>query len=171
MTATTSVALLRSVNVAGRRMIRMDELRDTFVALGFAEVTTYIQSGNVVFTSGDPVDAGVIERALAARFGMDVTVAVRTGAELADVLARNPHPDPAKVHVGFLRHEPTVAEPLDLRAYAPDDAVVDGTEVYFHLPNGIGRSKLPDLLGRRLQVPITVRNWNTVTKLAAMTSR
>jgi uncharacterized protein (DUF1697 family) len=166
---TTYVALLRSVNLAGRRRIKMDELRQAFRALGYTDVTTYIQSGNVVFTSDAKVGAAGLEHAIAAQFGMNVTVVLRTSRQLETVAQRNPYRDAntSKVHVGFMPRPPSAAaaRTLDLQRFSPDDAVVEGSELYLHLPNGMGRSKLPDYLGRQLEVPITIRNWNTVTKL------
>jgi uncharacterized protein (DUF1697 family) len=165
---TTYVALLRSVNLAGNRRIKMDELRQAFRALGYTDVTTYIQSGNVVFTSDAAVGAAGLEQAIAAQFGMNVTVVLRTSGQLESVAQRNPYrdADTSKVHVGFMPRPPSAAaRTLDLQRFSPDDAVVDGGELYLHLPNGMGRSKLPNYLGRQLEVPITIRNWKTVTKL------
>jgi uncharacterized protein (DUF1697 family) len=169
MTTTRYVALLRGVNVAGRRKVKMDELRGVFDALGYVDVTTYIQSGNVIFASAARVDAGAVERAIEADLGMNVTVVLRTSAQLESVVRRNPFTDvdTSKLHVGFMSERPPVAavRSLDRERFSPDDVVVDGGELYFHLPNGMGRSKLPDYVGRQLEVPTTVRNWNTVTKL------
>lgn len=171
---TTYVALLRSVNVAGHGKIKMDDLRRAFRSLGYTDVTTYIQSGNVVFTSDAPVVALGLENAIAAAFEMNVTVVLRTSAQLKRVVRRNPFTDAdsSKVHVGFMQQRPSgaVAQKMDLQRFIPDDVVVDGSELYFHLPNGLGRSKLPDYLGRHLKVPITIRNWNTVTKLVQLVS-
>lgn len=166
---TTYVALLRGVNVAGRGTLRMDELRRVFLALGYTEVATYIQSGNVIFTSDVPVDADSLQSDMGAELGADVTVMVRTAAELEGVVRRNPFggADPSKLHVGFLARQPPAVS-LDLQRFRPEEAIIDGREVYFHLPNGIGRAKLPPYLDRQLKVPVTVRNWNTVTKLAQL---
>ncbi|HWM18347.1 MAG TPA: DUF1697 domain-containing protein [Ilumatobacteraceae bacterium] len=169
MTTTRYVALLRGVNVAGRGTVKMDDLRHVFDALGYDDVATYIQSGNVIFTSDGPVDAGTVERAIEADLGMNVTVVLRTSAQLKGVVRRNPFTDvdTSKLHIGFMAERPPAAavRSLDRERFSPDDVVVDGGELYFHLPNGIGRSKLPVYVGRQLKVPTTVRNWNTVTKL------
>ena len=91
---TRSVALLRSVNVGGRGSLKMDALRSAFTDLGYGEVSTYIQSGNVVFTSDAPVDAGDLGRALSGVLGADLTVMVRTAAEFSgsfnNAASRNP---------------------------------------------------------------------------------
>jgi uncharacterized protein (DUF1697 family) len=169
---TMYIALLRGVNVAGHGKIKMDDLRQAFRALGYRDVTTYIQSGNVLFTSDAPVAGVDLEDAIAAEFGMNVTVVLRTSAQLKNVVKRNPFTDvdSSKVHVGFMPRRPSakVGRQLDLQRFSPDDVVVAGSELYFHLPNGIGRSKLPDYLGRQLEVPITIRNWNTLTKLVEL---
>ncbi len=169
---TTYVALLRGINVAGHGKIKMDDLRHAFHALGYRDVTTYIQSGNVIFTSDAPVVAVGLENAIAAEFGMNVTVVLRTTAQLKSVFRRNPFTDvdSSRVHVGFMRQRPSaeVGQKLDLQPFTPDEVVVAGSELYLHLPNGVGRSKLPDYLGRQLKVPITIRNWNTVTKLVEL---
>jgi uncharacterized protein (DUF1697 family) len=169
---TTYVALLRGVNVAGHGKVKMHDLRRVFEALGYSDVSTYIQSGNVIFTGGASEGAGRVERAIVAELGMNVTVVLRTSAQLERAVRRNPFADvdASKVHVGFMAHRPsaTVVKTLDLERFSPEDAVVDGSDVFLHLPNGVGRSKLPDYVGRQLGVPITFRNWNTVTKLVEL---
>jgi uncharacterized protein (DUF1697 family) len=167
---TKSVALLRSVNVAGHGKVKMGDLRRVFEGLGYSDVSTYIQSGNVIFT-GDATP-GSVERAIAAELGMNVVVVLRTSAQLENVVRRNPFADAdaSKLHVGFMvKRPPTAAvRALDLERFRPEDVVVEGNDVYLHLPNGMGRSKLPDYVGRQLGVPITFRNWNTVTKLVEL---
>jgi len=174
MAKTRYVALLRGVNVAGRGKVNMGDLRDVFTGLGYADVATYIQSGNVVFTSDARVVAGTIERGIEADLGMNVTVVLRTAVQLTRVVRRNPFTDvdTSKVHVGFMAGRPAAAavRSLDRGRFSPDEFVVDGIELYLHVPNGIGRSKLPDYLARQLKVPTTIRNWNTVTKLVDMVS-
>ncbi|HSS10321.1 MAG TPA: DUF1697 domain-containing protein [Acidimicrobiales bacterium] len=169
---TTYVALLRSVNVAGHGKIKMDELQRAFRGLGYTDVATYIQSGNVILTSDAPVLAVDLESAIKAELGMDVTVMLRTAARLARVVERNPfrHTDPSKLHVAFMAHRPHAAavQKLDLERFSPEDVIIDGTESYLHLPNGVGRAKLPEYIGRQLKVPMTIRNWNTVTKLVEL---
>src|SRR5947199_9504769 len=105
---TTYVALLRSVNVAGHGKIKMDELSQVFRMLGYTEVATYIQSGNVIFTSKVPVPAASLESAIRAELGTDVTVMLRTAAQLRSVVLRNPftRADTSKPHRGFMAHVP-----------------------------------------------------------------
>lgn len=169
---TTYVALLRAVNVAGHGKVTMDELRAAFDAAGFTDVRTYIQSGNVVFASASPVTAADVERSVGESLGTEPTVMLRTAGEMAAVIDRNPFPgvDTKEIHVAFLVEAPAadVVEALDVSDLAPEQAAVVGADVYLHLPAGVGRSKLPGRVGKQLDVPMTVRNWRTVTKLVDM---
>ncbi|MGH3062227.1 MAG: DUF1697 domain-containing protein [Gaiellaceae bacterium] len=175
----TFVALLRGVNLAGRNKVPMPELRSALESLGLENVVTYIQSGNVVFrTRGDraPQLAGRIERQIAGAFGIDVVVILRTPAELAGIARGNPFlrrgADPSKLHVLFLGGKPTkkAAAQLDPERSPPDEFKLAGREIYLHMPNGFGRSKLTvDDFERRLGVAATARNWKTVTKLVELT--
>jgi uncharacterized protein (DUF1697 family) len=167
------VALLRSVNVAGHGKLKMDTLRAIFEELGYTDVATYIQSGNVIFTSRAKVLAGPIEAGIRAATGMEATLALRTSSQLRKILEGNPFTsaDPAKLHVGFAATAPraVLVKGLDLARFGPEQASITGSELYLHLPGGMARAKLPDYLGRQLKVPITIRNWNTVTKLVELT--
>ena len=166
------VALLRGINVGGKHSVPMARLRALCESLGYADVTTYIQSGNVVFTAKKTVVPGAFEKALTTEFGFEIPVVLRTRAELARVVDDDPFPkaERAHVHVGFLATKPAAAavKAIDHDRFAPEGVVVKGCEVYYHLPNGMGRAKLPLHVDRQLKVPTTVRNWNTVTKLLAL---
>lgn len=171
---TRYVALLRGVNVGGRTSLKMADLRGAFADLGFGEVTTYIQSGNVVFTSDAPVGADELGRALTAALDRELTVMVRTAAELQAVIDATPFASapPKERHVAFLATapDPSTVAGLDVAPFAPETAEVIGSEVHLHLPNGMGRAKLPTYFGRVLGADVTYRNWNTVTKLAELAS-
>ncbi|MGH3093375.1 MAG: DUF1697 domain-containing protein [Gaiellaceae bacterium] len=168
------VALLRGINVGGRNKVAMAALRETCEAVGCTDVATYIQSGNVVLAS--PLRAAglraALEEAIADRLGVAPVVVVRTRVELAEVIARNPFPDAdtANLHVAFLagKLDSEAAAGLGELESPPEELAARDTEVYLHLPNGLGRAKLPVALGRRLSVPSTVRNWRTVTTLREM---
>lgn len=162
------VALLRAVNVGGTSTLPMSELKTICEGLGFADVQTYIQSGNVLFRS-NLAEGEVrrrLEEALAARMGKAPGVILRSRRELETVLAEAPFPDakPNFLLVTFLP-EPPAAGALD-KLVAPDgeEVQIHGREIYIHYPNGSGRSKLklPALK------PGTARNLNTVCKLAEM---
>jgi uncharacterized protein (DUF1697 family) len=166
-----TVALLRGVNVGGRTL-PMAELRELVESLGFGDVRTYIQSGNVLFSAPRKPKADVLEAAIERRFGLQVDVMLRSPAELRRVIERNPFPDAerSKLHVGFMARKPAAATvaALDGDAFAPERFAIVGTDLYLHLPNGMGRTKLPDYVLRRVKVPTTIRNWNTVSKLAEL---
>jgi uncharacterized protein (DUF1697 family) len=171
------VALLRGINVGGKSLVPMAELRAMFSSLGLEDVETFIQSGNVVFgsvTSDAGELAARIERALAEAFDTASAPAafLRTPAELESIAGRNPYlstgVEPSKLHVVFLDRAPTASASakLDPERSPPDELTLDGRELYLHLPNGAGRTKLTlDYLERVLGVRGTQRNWNTVLKL------
>jgi len=173
------VALLRGINLGRKNKIPMGELKSSLASLGYEDVVTYIQSGNVVFRS--PTDdvgdiAGAIEREIAEAFGVSAAVLLRTPAELKAIARRNPfvggEADLSKLHVVFLNDAPTadaVAQ-LDPERSPPDEFSLRGREIYLHLPKGSARSKLTvDYFERRLAVVATARNWKTLTKLLALT--
>jgi uncharacterized protein (DUF1697 family) len=175
---TTYVALLRGINVSGKNKVKMEDLRAIVGSLGCERVQTYIQSGNVVFDSSTRSAAKVsdeISGAITRELALDVTVLVRTAADLTTVLATSPLDrngvDTTKLHVTFLASTPPAAK---LRALAdvdasPDALAVVGREVYVHCPNGYGRTKLNNtFFEKRLGVGATTRNWRTVQTLAAL---
>ena len=163
------VGLLRGVNVGGKNKMAMTELRALVESLGHTEVSTFIQSGNVIFTARRTVTSKSLEAAIEKQFGIDITVVLRTAPELEKVVKANPFPDVdrSKLHVGFMAKKPTPAAvaKLDPDEYAPEQFAIHGAELYLHLPNGMGRTKLPAYIDRRVKVPTTIRTWNTVTKL------
>jgi uncharacterized protein (DUF1697 family) len=175
------VALLRSVNVAGHGRIAMDELRAAFDALGYADVTTYIQTGNVLFSTASKSEARVataIEERLAEDFGDSPAVLIRSVADMRRVGTSSPYAkagaDPARHHVTFLATQPSKAalDGLQLPPSGRDALVVDGKEIYVHTPDGYANTKYTGtFLERRLGVVSTTRNWNTVTKLNELTTR
>jgi uncharacterized protein (DUF1697 family) len=175
----TYVALLRGINVGGRTKVPMGDVKEALTDLGLEDVVSYIQSGNLVFRSAGrpPKVAAGIEQRIAAEFGLNVTVIVRTAAELAEAARSNPFvaggADRATLHVGFLAGRPaaTAVARLDPEYAPPDEFMVRGREIYLRYPNGLGRSKLTtDYFERRLETALTVRNWNTVTKLVELSS-
>ena len=170
----TYVALLRGINVGGRTKIAMADLRKLFADLGAEDVTTYVQSGNVVFRSGAAATALArsIEERIAGELGLRVTVVIRTAAELAKVVAGSPFAaEPTQLHVVFLAEKPPAARvrALDATRGAPDEFRVVGREVYLHYPSGSGRSKITNAwFEKELGVAGTARNWRTVTALAGL---
>lgn len=157
----TFIALLRAINVGGHTMLAMSDLKATCEALGFTNVRTLLNSGNVIFEAKKS-DALKLEKALGGP-----RVMLRTPAELARVIERNPWKrEGSMLHVMFLDGKP--AKNLDWPG--PEEIHLDGEHLYLYYPNGAGRSKLTNaLLEKRLGVSGTARNWNTVLKLAALT--
>ena len=169
---TRYAALLRGVNVAGHGKLAMSDLRELFERLGFVDVATYIQSGNVTFSSQRPPRPHEIHDALLSAFELDTDVATRSHDELAALVGANPFRDstPTSLHVGFTMGDDDPRGDLDLARFAPEVATFYERDVFVHLPSGMGVAKLPAFLSRSLGVPVTFRNWNTVTRLAAMTA-
>jgi uncharacterized protein (DUF1697 family) len=175
----TFVALLRAINVAGTRKVAMADLKAFFEALGFADVRTLLQTGNVVFADAAR-SAATVERTLEAeaklRLGLDTDVFVRTGKDLAAIVRRNPFQaeakrDPGHLVVQFAKRAPARAEVKALEAaiLGPERVRARGQELYVVYPAGIGRSKLTaTLMEKKLGTRVTGRNWNTVTKLASL---
>ena len=140
----THISFLRGINVGGNKKIRMADLKALYEALGFSNVTTYVQSGNVVFDAdSDDVAALIarIEAAIAERFGFDVTVLLRTADDLRDILDGNPFPGvaAAKLHVLFLTAapDPAVAETLTVPVVDGEDWALIGQEIYLHYPKSL----------------------------------
>jgi uncharacterized protein (DUF1697 family) len=171
------IALLRGINLGSNRRVSMPELRALLDDRGYAGVRTLLQSGNIVLTSR--ARAATLERDLRAHIadglGIDCDVVVRTRDELAAVIERNPlgdvADDPKRYTVAFLGGEPDPAGVAEIAAadVAPERFAADGRELYTWHPGGIQQSQLAKLLTpKRLGVTLTVRNWNTVTKLLAL---
>jgi uncharacterized protein (DUF1697 family) len=168
------IVLLRGVNLAGLNRVSMPELREALEDAGFEDVRTYVQSGNVVLSSSKSAKQvrSDVERLLADRFGLDVQVLVRTRAELAAVVKRNPlgkvTKNPKLYQVTFLESAPTaeIVRKLEATAQGKEQVTLHGRELYAWHPDGVGRSKLAALMsGKGLGVTATARNWTTVTKL------
>ncbi len=171
------VALLRGINVGGRKKVAMADLRALVAGLGHTDVATYINSGNVVFAAAAPDAAReeletAIEAAVRAGLGLEVAVLVRTHDELAAAVDANPFPDaePSRLLLSFLRTAPepdtyAAAERVESGA---DEFRVDGTTVYLHLPDGAGRSKLAAALSKPSLGVATSRNLATVRTLVRL---
>jgi uncharacterized protein (DUF1697 family) len=179
----THVALLRGINVGGRNLVAMPALRDLVSSLGHSEVATYIQSGNVVFTSAtdDTTSlAQALERKIAEGLGVRPSVVVLTKAELAAVVAANPFPDetnPKALHVMFASERlgsgdvraVKAAEQKAREKGSSDEARVHDRTVFLRTPDGLGRSALAAALSKPAEaMRLTARNWATVTRLLRM---
>jgi uncharacterized protein (DUF1697 family) len=158
----------------------MARLRVALEEAGFANVRTHLQSGNVVLESKTKPEqtARKCERLIEAEFGLNIDVVVRTPAELARVVGRNPlgkvAKDPKRYQVSFLAGPLPAAgkRKLEEAVQEPEQVVFSGGEIYAWHPKGVARSKLwAQLAGRGLGVTATARNWTTVTKLLELASR
>ncbi len=168
------VALLRGINIGPRNRIAMPALRDALGEAGFDDVQTYVQSGNVVLSSGAKADAvrRKVQGVIADSFDLEIAVIVRTGADLARIARANPlkgvATNPKRYQVTFLESKlpgGTVRE-LEALAEKGEQVVARGKEVYVWTPDGIARSKLwAKLGGTSLGVMATSRNWTTVEAL------
>jgi uncharacterized protein (DUF1697 family) len=176
---TVHVALLRAVNLGGRTQVAMADLRNFLTELGFEEVRSLLNSGNLVFSGGRKTGA-TLERLLETeaekRLGLRTDFHVRTADEWATVVAKNPFPaeakrDPGHLVVMFLKKAPTAKAVETLRAAITGPESIDavGRHLYIVYPAGIGRSRLTNnLIDSKLDTRGTGRNWNTVLKLAEL---
>jgi uncharacterized protein (DUF1697 family) len=171
------IALLRGINVGGNKTIQMARLKTVLEELGFENVKTHLNSGNVVFITKEKSAAKLtktIEAAIEKEFGFRPTVVLRTVAELSKILAKNPftemaESDPSHLLVITLAGKPHADAKARLaKAYqGPEEIKIAGENVYLTYPNGIGRSKLTNMvLEKHLGVAGTARNWNTLAKLS-----
>jgi uncharacterized protein (DUF1697 family) len=181
----THVALLRGINVGGKNKVAMADLRELVGALGHTDVSTYIQSGNVLFTAPEGIgcaEAGqAIATAITARTGVKSPVVVVTSGELAEIHGANPFPDEANqklVHAVVLSEPPGAELTARLEAAVKqsdakgrrDVATVVGRTIYLHTPDGFGTSDLSATVMRIVSAPKagltgTARNFATMTKL------
>ncbi|WP_415949007.1 DUF1697 domain-containing protein [Streptomyces sp. KLOTTS4A1] len=173
--------LLRGINVGGHAKVPMAELRTLLTGLGYGEVTTYLQSGNVSFTAekGDEESlAAEIAKAIEQHFGFPVDCLVREHAYLKAVAEACPYPavdlEPKQLHITYLSTQPDperYAE-IDPPAFQPEEFSLGDRCLYLYAPKGLGRSKLAEMLSRPRMTKgmiATTRNWNTVTKLVELT--
>jgi len=176
---TTIISMLRGINVSGQKKVPMKELKALYEGLGFADVTTYIQSGNVIFrTAEKKVDSlpKKIGDAIRAHFGFDVSVINRTPDEFGHVLKNNPYLQEKelqteKLYVSFLDEIPKpehIEKALTHQTQADRFTVLE-REVYLYLPDGYGKTKLHNnFMESKLKTVATTRNWKTVNELYAM---
>lgn len=174
-----SVSMLRGINVGGQKMIRMETLREIYQGLGFTKVRSYVQSGNIIFESierNQTILAKRIEAQIEQTCGYHVSVFIRQAQELKETLTGNPfindrNEDPRKLHVTFLYHVPSepwwseMATPRD----TADEFARGERSIYLFCPNGYAKTKLSNsYFERKLGMPVTTRNWNTVNALFKM---
>ena len=177
---TTHIALLRAINLGAHNAVPMADLRDLLTRLGFRDVRSLLQTGNLVFES-DGSAGEQLERLLEAeakkRLRLETDFFVRSGQEWRTVIKRNPFPreavgDPAHLVVMFLKGAPDAKTVKALQTAITGSEVVRGVgkHLYAVYPDGIGRSRLTNaLIEQKLGTRGTGRNWNTILKLGALT--
>jgi len=175
----TYVAMLRGINIGPSKRVEMARLKKMFESLGFRNVRTYIQSGNVVF-EGRGTAAAVakkIEKGMMAEFGFSALIMMRTGEEMARAIANNPfvkegQKNPGYVHVCFLAGIPAAEAVKKLHALGTKAEQVKcaGSEAYVYHVDGLGKAKVLNhgVLEKVLAVKVTMRNWNTSSRLREM---
>jgi uncharacterized protein (DUF1697 family) len=176
------ISMLRGVNLASHRRVKMEQLRALYVSLKLREPQTYVQSGNVIFKTDERDLAKLakrIEAGIQKKFRIQSDVVVRTTAELRCVIARNPFAkrrgiDPRSLLVTFLASDPGAearARVLQIKS-DPDEMRADGCELYTYFPNGMARPKVPwATIERVLKVTGTGRNWNSVVNILEMAEK
>ncbi len=173
----TYIALFRGINVGGNNILPMKELRSLLKNLGLQQVSTYIQTGNVVFQS-DNSDIGQLVDSISGevnkQFGFEPRVLVLTRDELEAAARANPFPgaesEPSRLYLTFLAEEPKDPdlEALENIKKESERFELKGKVFYLHAPEGVGHSKLAAKVERYLDVPMTSRNWRTVQKIMEM---
>lgn len=175
---TRYVAFLRGINVSGQKLIKMDALKEMFSQLGFENVVTYIQSGNVIFNTKEKDTAKLrtkIEQYLLAELGYEVPTIVRSIAELEAIITQNPFPavavgDTRKLHVTMLAGAADMAKlPLLTAVLLEDEEIhIIGTELYM-ITHSYGNSKLSNtFVEKKLGLAATTRNWATINKVVKL---
>jgi len=174
---TTYISILRGINVGGQKKILMSDLKALYEGLGFKEVITYIQSGNVIFNVVDSISDGqaaeMIKQALYQKIRFEVPVLVRTSLEMQTTQRINPFIenkslDIDKMHVTFLGELPNEENLKHIKKYdyTPDLFHITGKDVFLYCPNGYGTTKLSNsFFESKLKVSATTRNWRTVNTL------
>jgi uncharacterized protein (DUF1697 family) len=175
----THVALLRGINVGGRKLVSMSDLRDFLTALGCEDPRSLLNSGNLIFHCAARPRAGLehwLETEAQKRLDLRTDFHVRAAKDWEKIIANNPFPeeakrDPGRLVVMFLKRAPNqrAVKALQAAIKGPELVRADGTHAYIVYPDGIGRSRLTNaLIDKQLGTRGTGRNWNTVVKLAAL---
>lgn len=176
------ISILRGINVAGQKKIKMADLKALYEDEGFDSVITYIQSGNVIFASENKDKnylRTTIEKSIEKKYNFPVIVDIRTGQELSGVIKSCPYDEAeldengTKVLVSFFLSRPLNSKILEIQKYVepPEELTIRDCLAYIYCPNGYGCSRLSNtFLERKLGVSVTTRNWKTVRKLYELSS-
>ena len=170
------ISLLRGINVGGHKKIKMLDLKALYLSLNFTEVITYIQSGNVIFTTpllDEEKISTLIADAIQKRYGFDVPIIIRTAEVWEKVISRYPFSvDPIEnattVCLILLSKEPNIEDVTTLQSFVmpPDQLHVEKNNIYLSTPNGYGKTKLSNnFIEKKLEVKATTRNWKSILKI------
>ncbi|MCZ6594198.1 MAG: DUF1697 domain-containing protein [Bacteroidetes bacterium] len=171
------IALLRGINVGGHKKILMTDLRSLFISLGFKEVVTYIQSGNVVFSTSEKDDLAIkISEGIKSKYGWDVPVLIKTASEMESVLSNCPFSEEKKEKSYFTLFNETPSEKnieeVAQLSYPNEEFVITPMCLYFFCATGYGRTKMNvNFVERKLKVTATTRNFRTLVKLLELATR
>ncbi len=176
----TFIALLRGINVSGKNIIKMADLRQFLEELNFKNIITYIQSGNIIFDSKIS-NIGKLEKSITEKinehYGFNVEVIVITPTEIEYVLNNNVYAndnkkDPKRIYITFLQMLPTKENIENLKSidHLPEEFIIDGKIIFGYSPNGLGNAKVNNnYIQKKLKVSATSRNWQTINKLFELT--
>jgi uncharacterized protein (DUF1697 family) len=170
------IAILRGINVGGNKSIRMETLKESFKKLGFRNVTTYVQSGNIIFNGEEQSTAKLelkIEEQIKVDFGYEVPVIVLTASFLQNVVENNPFTNDSKkdhafLHVTFLSRQPENSDIklIEKKKLGGEEIIFSERAIYLYCPDGYGRTNLNNnFLEKKLKVTATTRNWKTANEL------
>ena len=177
------ISILRGINVSGQKKIKMLDLKSLYESLGFHNVETYIQSGNVIFDDNekDKIDLKTtIEATINKKYKFQVPVEIRTKHEFKNIIHNNPfasidvEENATKLLITFLSSKPSKINISNIlkQVTPPEALVVNGQEVYLYCPNGYGKSKLSNtFLEKKLDVTATTRNWKSVHKIYELSAQ
>ncbi len=176
---TKYISILRGINVGGKRKILMADFKKLIQDLGFTNIHTYIQSGNVIFNShkieNDDTISHNIEQLISKTFGFGVPVIVRTVDEIKQSISNNPflkdNDDFERLHLTFLKEKPTSdkLEKIKSYDYSPDKFEIKNKDIYIFCSGKYSKSKLTNkFFEDKLKITATTRNWKTVNKLYEM---
>ena len=172
----TYIALLRGINVGGHKKILMADLRALLESLNFQNVQTYIQSGNVVFTSDEKQDfEGIIAKVIETNYGWNVPILVKKASEMVKIIENCPFSEEKmeKSYFTLLQKKPSESQIEELETYSFPNEEFHVTQdcVYYFCSTGYARTKMNgNLIQKKLQVNITTRNYRTMMKLIEMAS-
>ena len=172
----TYISILRGINVSGHKIIKMDALRNLYENMGFVNVITYVQSGNVIF-KGEDIEIKNLEKQISQQiekeFGFQVPVIVLSIKKLKHIIDNNPfaedrNKDQSFFHITFLSSKPDKYDPITIENKKQDEEEIAFSDyaVYLYCPNGYGRTKLTNnFIESKLKVGATTRNWKTTLEL------